>query len=145
MRSRLWFSITPAKRGQVMLEGGRKVERRMNTRFRVRSGTFAVLSPDSNYSELCEIIDISRGGLSFRHTERNKRSKPSYQLCIMLKRGGFRLEKVFFKTVSDIQATSKSGLSSEKSRRCSVKFEKLTHDQKFELEHFMRNYTFRRT
>lgn len=58
-------------------------ERRKHKRFHVQDGAFAVLRP--HYAELLgQIIDISRGGVSFRYIASEELSNGSFKLDILL-------------------------------------------------------------
>ena len=114
-------------------------ERRKYTRFRTRNG--ALIELRSQPGKLGEILDISRGGLSFRYIDIGDRPEGSFELDIFLKETGFRLERVPAKTVSDFRTTKYFPFSSTITRRQGVKFGQLTRKQISQLEHFIKNYT----
>lgn len=114
-------------------------ERREYTRFRTRDG--ALIELRSHRGKLGEIIDISKGGLAFRYIDIGERPKGFFEIDILLKETGFRLEKVPAKTISDLRTTKYFPFSSTKTRRQGVQFGELTKKQISQLEHFIRNYT----
>ena len=136
-----WFMLSKKvggkERGRMSTE--KKAERRKYTRFRTRSG--ALIEVRSHQGKLGEIIDISKGGLAFRYIDIGDRPKGSFELDIILKESGFRLEKVPARTISDFRATKHFPFSSTKTRRQGVEFGELTQKQSSQLEHFIRNYT----
>jgi CRISPR/Cas system-associated protein Cas10 (large subunit of type III CRISPR-Cas system) len=114
-------------------------ERRKYQRFRAKDG--ALIELRSHRGKLGEIIDISKGGLSFRYIDIGDRPKGSFEVDIFLKETSFRLEKVPAKTVSDLKTTQYFPYSSTKTRRQGVQFGELTRDQISKLEHFIKNCT----
>jgi hypothetical protein len=114
-------------------------ERRKYTRFRAKDG--ALIEFRSHRGKLGEIIDISKGGLAFRYIDIGDRPKGSFEVDILLKKTGFRLEKVPAKTISDHKTSKYFPYSSTITRRQGVQFGELTRNQIAKLEHFIKNYT----
>ncbi|NVM20993.1 MAG: PilZ domain-containing protein [Desulfobacterales bacterium] len=117
------------------------MERRKHKRYKAPNGAFVVLLLEPHFAKLGQIIDIGRGGLAFRYTGRQEWSAGSSELGILFHEQKFHLDRVPFKTVSDFEMARKTAHSPVAIRRCGVRFVGLTHEQKFELEHFIRNYT----
>jgi hypothetical protein len=124
------------------------VERRSHQRFQIPAGCFVSLGPD--YTILGQIIDMSLGGVAFRHMGNTPclRPKDESYLDIFLTEGGFSLSKVPVETVSDYEISDVVSnrlvdpipLSYKGMRRCSVQFGELTHHQISQLEHLIENY-----
>jgi hypothetical protein len=116
-----------------------KIERRKYTRFRAKDGAF--IEVRSHRGRLGEVIDIGKGGLAFRYIDIGDRPKGSFELDILLKETGFRLEKVPVETISDLKTSKYFPYSSTKTRRQGVRFGELTPNQLSKLEDFIKNHT----
>jgi hypothetical protein len=114
------------------------VERRKYERFQIHQGTYVALAPP--YGKVGPVIDISRGGLSFRYVDGKETTNELY-IHIFLTEANFYLEKVPIKTILDFKIPDKSASSSITMRRCGLQFEDLTHDQASQLEFFVENYS----
>jgi hypothetical protein len=117
-------------------------EGRQHNRFKVQNGGFAALR--SQFTVLGQIIDISRGGLTFRYVAseaRTTRTNGSAELNILMTDGSFCFEKVAFKTIWDSAIPDEFSFGPITLRHCGVKFGELTHSQKVDLEYFIRVYT----
>jgi len=111
------------------------VEQRKHKRYKVTKRAFAVLGPDA--VKLCHLIDISKGGLSFRYfVDTNGMEETVFELDIL---GGedFYLERVPIRVVSDILLEDDSPFSSIAMRRRGVQFGTLTQRQKEQVEYFI--------
>jgi hypothetical protein len=122
------------------------VERRQHKRFQVHDGAFAVLRPRSDIlgqviDIVGQIVDISQGGLMFRYITSENLSHEPFELDIVLAGDDFRLHKIPFKAVSDMDMADALSFSPATMRRQGVQFGALTHDQKAQLEYFIRNHT----
>jgi hypothetical protein len=117
------------------------VERRRYKRFLVQEGAFAVFG--SHVSEVGQIIDISRDGLSFRYIANGDRDRAngSSELEIYLAEKSFCLEKVPVKTVWDFEMADQFPSSPMTMRRRGVQFGELTQEQIPQLGCFIRNHT----
>ncbi len=120
-------------------------ERRQYKRFRVHDGAFAVLRPRSDIlgqviDIVGQIVDVSKGGLMFSYIASENRSHEPFELDIVLAGDSFRLDKIPFKAVSDMDMADPLSLTPTTMRRQGVQFRALTHDQKAQLEHFIGNY-----
>ena len=119
--------------------GKELVEERKHNRFKVQNGGFAALRPQ--FTVLGQIIDISRGGLTFRYVASEARTNGSAELNILMTDGSFCFEKVAFKTIWDSAIPDEFSFGPITLRHCGVKFGELTHSQKVDLEYFIRFYT----
>ncbi len=121
-------------------------ERRQHKRFLVNDNAFAVLRPRSDIlgqviDIVGQIVDISWGGLMFRYIASENRSHEPFELDIVLAGDDFRLLKIPFKAVSDMNMENELSFSSTTMRRQGVQFGALTHNQNDQLEYFIRNHT----
>ena len=80
-----------------------RVERRKHRRYRAPRGAFAVLAVESDFAKLGQIIDVSRGGLSFTYAGTKEWISESLELGIWFSEQKFRLDNVPFKTISDFE------------------------------------------
>jgi hypothetical protein len=102
-------------------------ERRAHQRFKAKSGTI------NHGDKSADIIDISMGGLSFSYVEDEAWSNESFDCGMLMGEKDLCLEDIPLKIISDCAINS--GLSI--TRRCGVKFEKLTAKQLAQLEYFI--------
>lgn len=115
------------------------VEKRKHRRFCLKDLAFAAFG--SHAKGIGKIIDISRGGLSFRYIADGDQLNESFELEIYLANNGFHLKEVPSKTISDLEITSEFPTSSITMRRCGVQFGELTQNQVSQLECFIQNHT----
>ncbi|MEN8135297.1 MAG: PilZ domain-containing protein [Thermodesulfobacteriota bacterium] len=102
-------------------------ERRKHQRFKAKSGTF------KSESKSGDIVDISMGGLSFSYLEGDNWTDESFDCEMLMGEKDLCLEEIPLKIISDCAINR--GLSI--TRRCGVKFEKLTPKQMAQLEYFI--------
>jgi len=105
--------------------------RRAHQRFKATTGVFAV------NAKFGQIIDISKGGLSFRYVERQGWPKELFEMGVLYGDDDFCLDNLPIKTISDCIIAN--GLSSYSTiiRRCGVQFGELTAKQVRDLEYFI--------
>jgi hypothetical protein len=116
-----------------------RLERRQMKRFKVAEGAFAALI--NHGSQLGQIKDISKMGLSFRYIDSQEEHAEASELKIILGSGGLCVDKVPVKKVSDFAIKSEFSFSSIKMRRIGLEFGNLTQDQQLRLSHFIQNHT----
>jgi hypothetical protein len=116
------------------------VERRKHKRFEVPIGAFVVLGPQSTL--VGRIIDISMGGLAFRHVDKENPPGGLDELDVFIIEDDFCLKHVPCETVSDLE-TYESPFGSFIIRESAVQFRDLTPRQMSQLEHFIHNHTIR--
>ena len=114
------------------------VEQRKQKRFRVKQGAFAALG--HLFSPVGQILDISRGGLSFRYVAGNDQSKGSSELKILLTDAGFHFNMLPFKPIWDLAIPYALSYVS-RTIQCGGQFGELRGDQKLDLDYFIQNYT----
>jgi hypothetical protein len=102
-------------------------ERREHPRFKAKSGTFKLEDRSG------DIIDISMGGLSFSYVDDGGWTNESFDCGMLMGEKDLCLEDIPLKIISDCAINS--GLSI--TRRCGVKFEKLTARQLAQLEYYI--------
>ncbi len=114
-------------------------ERRTHTRFRVKEGAFAALSPDS--SIMGQIENISRGGLCFRYIVHEEQADELEATHIFVGMEGFYLEKMPYQTVDDVEIESGASLKLINMRRRRIQFMDLTTGQSAQLNYFLDHRT----
>ena len=120
-----------------------KLERRKHKRFQVQNGAFAVLRAFSwphSTQKLGQITDIGMGGIAFSYIAEQEPSNGSLELGIFLADNSFRLRKIPFETISDLEI-KKGPFNSITMRRSGVQFGELTPNQISQLKYFIRNHT----
>ena len=115
------------------------IETRSLKRLNVQKGTIAALH-DQKY-KLGPVIDITRMGLAFRYVNKEEEMKSSPVLSLFLTAKAFRLRKVPFRIIYDIEDKFRKPVDSLTVRRCGGQFGKLTKYQEFALKLFIKNYT----
>lgn len=112
-----------------------KKERRMHKRYPARDGVFAVLNPCCNITG--QVINISRGGLSFRYLFNAEQvvSRNATEVC--LRRNGVCIEMLPCKTISDKEEYHHCLVADVKTRHRRIAFEELTYHKASQLEHFL--------
>ena len=121
-------------------EERRKKDNRKFKRFRAKDLTFVKLRTESEI-DIGQLLDISQRGLSIRCFINAGKSQAYSDLGIFLSGGGFIIDQIPFKTVSDTEINSKPTFSTTIVRRYGVQFDKLTPDQKAKLDYFLANHT----
>ncbi len=114
------------------------VEGRQHDRFKVHDGGFAELCP--KFTVMGKIMDISRGGFSFRYVASKARTNGSANMNILTTDGRFCLAKVPVKTIRDSAMPREFSFGAITLRHCAVQFGELTPRQQVDLEYFIRSY-----
>jgi hypothetical protein len=115
------------------------VERRKQRRFKVKLDAYAALG--HRFSPVGQIMDISKGGLSFRYIASSDHSNGSSKLKILPTDAKFHFDMVPFKPIWDLAIPSEFSSGSMTMRQCGGQFGELRSDQKLELDHFIQDYT----
>jgi len=113
-------------------------ENRKLERYGVRDGAMAVIGKNANV--LGQIIDISRGGLSFRYMDNGMIEEKDDLLTILSTDQHFYLVNIPFQTVSDFALVNVPTFSSIIMRRRCVRFRDLDEEQARRLDEFIRKY-----
>lgn len=116
-------------------QSNKRVDRRRNERFRVRSG--ALVKYNRHAAKLGQTLDISLGGLAFNYAARRRLPQASCVIEILFADYGFFLNEIGFETVWDIK-TQALPASSMAIRQRGVKFIGLTRHQEVQLEAIFR-------
>lgn len=112
------------------------VERRTHKRYPVRDGAFAALKGEIN--KLGQIMDISKGGLSFRYIDIGDRPKDTFEIDIYVESNqGFSLEGIPGRSMSDSEIVNRIPFSTLVMRRHGVRFEQLSQNHLTQLEYFI--------
>ncbi|MFO7607506.1 MAG: PilZ domain-containing protein [Desulfurivibrionaceae bacterium] len=106
---------------------GEKVERRQHKRFEAKSGTFKSETVEG------EIIDISMGGFAFSYSDSEEWTNETFDVGMLLGEKDLCIEDVPLRIISDCAINR--GLSM--TRRCGVKFGKLSPKQLAQLEYYI--------
>ena len=114
------------------------VERRKHRRYHVPTDAFVGIGPD--FIKVGRARDISMGGVAFSYVGSEGPSNGSY-LDLFSTDSYFYLCYLPINTISDCELVNKAPFSSKTMRRCTVKFGKLRHSQKFQLAHFIEKHT----
>ena len=116
-----------------------KSERRKHERLTLKGGAFATLSPHPLIAG--QILNISKGGLSFRYIASKENLKDASNLSIMLTNGRFGLHDIPVAPVWDRPIPRNFSYSLIAMRHCAVKFKDLSDTQQSELKIFFENHT----
>ena len=123
-------------------ERGGLVERRKHERFQVRAGAWAVVRPICPSSPRGQILDVSRGGLSFCYpTDGSEGPGASRELDVCLADYGFCLRGVRFKIISDFEIANGDHPAASPVKRRGLEFVELTDAQASQLTYFIENHT----
>jgi hypothetical protein len=122
-----------------MTEETKEVERRKHERISVAGRADAVLfGPD--FTKGVQIVDVSKGGLSFRYVNGQKPLNGPLELDILWDHIDVFLLKLKIRAVSDFQVANEFLLGVIPIRRCGVQFVDLTPDQISQLEHVVKKH-----
>jgi c-di-GMP-binding flagellar brake protein YcgR len=110
------------------------INRRKETRYRVRDGVFAIDTDEPQ--RLGEVIDISRGGIAFRYMDGASDPNPLKKLNIFSSTHSLFLNDYSFESVSDVQIEGHPS-SAIRMRRHGGKFVSLTPQQQEQLDNFI--------
>ncbi len=144
----LFHSKQPNSPGDCTTEEKKaSAEQREHKRFQVPMGSFVSLG--SNGSILGQILDVSMGGLSFRYI--GDASENGSHLDIFSTEYDFHLGKVPFRAVKDFEIDNrvlykiggKAHPHCRTMRRGSVKFHKMSRQQRSQLKDFLQNHSVR--
>ena len=122
-----------------------KLERRKYTRYPIKDGAYATISPES--TKLGQIVNISIGGLVFKYidTDPDTQTKENIQESLFLSSMGYYVGDIDFKTVSDYEMPDctipEASFNTMKIRVRHVKFTDLKLKQLFDLDYYIENNT----
>ncbi len=129
-------NLTPAKPKYL-------AERRKARRFNAIDGSYTVFDPNS--AKLCNIIDISAGGLSFILKDNKPFPDEHVEIAILFKDSKINLDEIPFKfqtkIISDLAVSKGLPFKFGSKRRCSMEFKKLSYYQIFWINYFIKHHT----
>lgn len=123
-----------------MTETNGFTERRRHKRYKAKDGAFALLKNGSRY-KLVQIIDISKGGLSFTYPADDHQIPESFFVDVFFSRQGYYLKEVLSNKVSDVIVSCNFPMSGLILKQIGVQFAELTQTQPSQLERFISNHT----
>jgi CheY-like chemotaxis protein len=134
-----WKSLTDAVGKLVTHAVSETTEQRQQWRLPGKKGELAQLPSSALDSPptRVRIVDISRDGLSFRHS--GEANHPGVVLSLdLILEDGVEIDSILCKVVYDRKYQEKTGLGLIKTaRRCGVQFEKLSETQASQLESYI--------
>jgi len=118
------------------------IDRRKDSRYKVKDGIFIVPTPRIQSSRLGTIIDVSMGGLAFQYfLVRNMIFKDFTKLDIYISGDGIFLDSLAIKIVSDIELQRSKKQYLTISKRFGVQFIEPDQTTKTKLHKFIENHT----
>ena len=114
------------------------MEKRQFERYSVQEGAIALIG--NPMTMMGSIIDVSRGGLSFQYLTNHNTPNSFTELGILISGKAFYLDKIKYETVSDTEMLDGGVGDLFPLRRCGVKFEQLTGEQKDKLDQFINSH-----
>jgi hypothetical protein len=116
--------------------------RRRHKRFQAYDGTFAVLRSEHQFSKLCHIIDISKGGLAFQcPINQNENFNTFDELDIFISGDGLVLSSIPFHPISDVNLSDTPLENIATSKRFGFRFGDLSPEKQSRLDQFIQNHT----
>jgi hypothetical protein len=115
-----------------------QVERRQDERIQVLGTTDGVLV-GSHLSKWVQLMDISKGGLSFCYVATQRLKGGLFELDILSEQVGLSLDRLGIEVVSDMQVGKELFLGFIPIRRCGAQFTELSTQQSRQLGHFIHN------
>ena len=122
----------------AMMYADKTIERRKHTRVKAQKGIFALLSGPS--SVLGQAVNIGPEGLAFRYSGSKERTSAKAQLQLVAADGSLSSDKLTIKTVWDSVIPLKYSFAFIPIRRCGIRFENLTDQQRDELKRFIQKH-----
>ena len=134
-------SSDPNYRGPERRIARRRTEKdkRKHIRYRVKDHVYVSLRSETE-EEVGQILDISKGGLSLHYLETFEKKREYTDLGIFSSME-LAVERIAFRSVSDIKLAGEPKLSDPNLKRYSLQFEDLTPEQETKLDYFISNYT----
>jgi len=121
---------------------GEIIDRRKESRYKVKDGIFTVPTPRIQSSRLGNIIDISMGGLAFQYyLVKNMSFNDFTALDIYISGDGMFLDNLPINIISDIELQSSEKQFLTISKRFGVQFIGLDKSKKIKLHKFIENHT----
>lgn len=119
----------------------RSEHHQLNRIDRMSKGEIAFAVFKSNPPRMGEIIEISRGGLSFSYIDNETDLSDFNEMDILFVDEDFHLTQLPFKPVQDTAIVDSNRIRTLQMKRQTVKFNKLSACQKKQLEYVLKNFT----
>jgi hypothetical protein len=100
---------------------------------------FAIIK--SNPIKMGDVIEISRGGLSFNYIENEEKLTGFKELDIIFAEKDFHLRRLPFIAIEDTALLDEGPFNALSMKRMTVQFQDLTSQQQEKIEHLINNYT----
>ena len=130
---------TEAGEHRHIIDATNRIERRKHRRIEVIGAADGILA-GPRYTKWVQILDISRGGLSFCYAATHKLMNGSFEVDILSDQPGLELDKLKIEVVSDVQIGRELFLGFIPIRRCGAKFTDLTAVQIHQLAGFLEKF-----
>ena len=119
-------------------------ERRMDQRYKVQNGLFALIDTDIS-TKMGQVVDISNGGVGFRYKEYSEQPSDDPNELVIIYDDDNSNNNVRFtfkiNTVSEHEIPNECKFSSVIKKRCGVKFSDMSYYQKSWLNYLILNHT----
>ncbi|MBN1907288.1 MAG: PilZ domain-containing protein [Deltaproteobacteria bacterium] len=117
-------------------------EQRVHERFRVKDGVFAVIRKNNDTKlTVGQIIDISKGGMSFKYLANSEPIDGVHKLDIYSSGNGAQLKDITFRVVTDFRIDSPFPFSTVFMRRGGLQFQDLSDDHLNRFSEFIGKFT----
>jgi hypothetical protein len=114
------------------------LEQREHKRFRVPKTTFVALWPE--FLRVGQVVDISMGGLAFRHLTGDEPASGPLELDLFLAGRSFYLYRLPVEMIWNLEPVEAGIYNPRDPRHCGLRFGPLTPSQAAQLDYFVRNY-----
>ncbi|RZB33090.1 MAG: hypothetical protein SRB2_04155 [Desulfobacteraceae bacterium Eth-SRB2] len=124
-------------------------ERRKHERFKIKNGAIAMIRPLNalgTTQKYCQIINISRGGLSLRYIDRDGESNEPVKLDLLFIQDSICsvcLKYLSLKPVWVFHEPSKTSSKHLKTKQLGLQLGKMTLQQESQFDHFLLKVTYR--
>jgi hypothetical protein len=119
----------------------RSENHQLNRIDRMSKGEIALAVFKSNPPRMGEIIEISRGGLSFSYIDKETDLSDFSEMDILFVDEDFHLTQLPFKPIGDTAIVDTNRIRTLEMKRQTVKFKNLSARQKKQLEYVLKNFT----
>lgn len=114
------------------------VDRREYHRFPVSGEQFFIVAYETG-EKLGTMLDVSRGGLSFRYLPNGEPLSESFEMDIVTRENNVYLSKISYENVSDFEINTKFYFDTKLARRRGLKFKELTSFQQSRIDQLIMN------
>lgn len=121
------------------MENHMETDRRRHKRYQAVRNAYAVLAPPSTM--LGQLLDVSQGGFAFSCVAREDDFDPEIHFDLLLADEDFALCKLTAKVISNFKISGVFFPGSVGKRRIGARFDRLTEQQKRQLETLISRYT----